>query len=128
MCWRNVDLVLLRDLADIEQAKNFDFFYSVIVSQHNPPPVIAKLLRIIMAKLNSGGGFLFQLPTYLKGYEFRVEKYLLSHDPVGNGFEMHAFPMHNVLEIIQDAGGCLTKRGVGRKLDGHLRFSHVFRS
>ena len=49
----------------------------------------------------------FQLPTHLKGYEFIVEKYLLSHDPVGNGFEMHALPMHNVLEIIQDAGGCL---------------------
>jgi SAM-dependent methyltransferase len=104
---RNVDLVLLRDLADIEQNKNFDFFYSVIVLQHNPPPVIAKLLRIIMAKLNSGGGFLFQIPTHLKGYEFIVEKYLLSHDPVGNGFEMHALPMHNVLEIIQGAGGCL---------------------
>ena len=103
---KNVDLVLLRDLADIEQTSNFDFFYSIIVLQHNPPPVIAKFLRIIMANLNSGGAFLFQLPTHVHKYKFSAEAYLRSN-PVGNSFEMHALPMHIALEIIQEAGGSL---------------------
>src|SRR5271167_900672 len=59
----NVDWLLLRDLQQLEDVESFDFFYSIIVLQHNPPPVIARLLRIILKKLRSGGAFLFQVPT-----------------------------------------------------------------
>lgn len=101
----NASLLLLRDIAQLESLGGFDFFYSVIVLQHNPPPIIAKLLRTIFKSLRSGGGFLFQVPTHRPNYEFSARAYLESPDPAGSGFEMHAIPMHVVLDIIQAAGG-----------------------
>ncbi len=89
----NVDWLLLRDLQQLEDAESFDFFYSVIVLQHNPPPVIARLLRIILRKLRSGGAFLFQVPTQMHRYAFSTAAYLESPDLDGKSFEMHALPM-----------------------------------
>ena len=44
----NVDLILLQDLKQLEDMKAFDFFYSVIVLQHNPPPIMAEMLRLTL--------------------------------------------------------------------------------
>ena len=101
----NVDLILLRDLEQLEDIDGYDFFYSVIVLQHNPPPIMARMLSIILKKLRSGGAFLFQVPTHVPAYEFSVQSYLESDDLVGVGFDMHALPMHIVFQIIQEAGG-----------------------
>ncbi len=101
----NVDLILLRDLEQLEETRNFDFFYSLIVLQHNPPPIMARMLRIILKNLRPGGGFLFQIPTHSPGYRFIAELYLESYDPVGDSFEMHVLPMHVVLGIIEEVGG-----------------------
>jgi SAM-dependent methyltransferase len=100
----NVSLVLLRNLEQLQEVDPFDFFYSVIVLQHNPPPVIARMLQTILRKLRTGGAFFFQVPTYPPGYEFNVAAYLQRSNSVGSSYEMHALPMHAVLDIIADAG------------------------
>ncbi|WP_425069221.1 methyltransferase domain-containing protein [Reyranella sp.] len=100
----HVDLMLLRDLRQIEDLSGIDFFYSVIVLQHNPPPLMAEILRVVFGKLRPGGAFLFQVPTHTPGYKFSSKDYLASRDPVGEDFEMHALPMHKILDIIANAG------------------------
>ncbi len=44
----NVDLVLMESLGTLENLPSFDFFYSTIVLQHNPPPLIDRMLKIIL--------------------------------------------------------------------------------
>jgi SAM-dependent methyltransferase len=101
----NVSWLLLRDLEQLQEVEEFDFFYSIIVLQHNPPPVIARLLQTILNKLRSGGGFFFQVPTQPPGYSFSTAGYLERPNLVGTSYEMHALPMHAVLDIIAEAGG-----------------------
>ena len=61
----NVNLRLLSNLQDIQSfLEPYDFFYSIIVLQHNPPPVIKRILELALARLERGGAFLFQFePT-----------------------------------------------------------------
>jgi SAM-dependent methyltransferase len=99
----NVGLLLLRDLKQLEQAEDFDFFYSILVLQHNPPPIIARMLQIILRKLRRGGSFFFQVPTLIAEYEFDAGAYL-NTSPAESGYEIHALPMHAVLDIIVGAG------------------------
>src|SRR5713101_3153881 len=51
----NVDLVHLDSLSAFESLPEFDLFFSVIVLQHNPPPLIAALLKTALNKLRPGG-------------------------------------------------------------------------
>lgn len=101
----NVNLVLLRELRQLEEIAEFDFFYSILVLQHNPPPMVARMLRIILKKLRSGGGFLFQVPNQTPGYSFSIDAYLGRPNPAAMAYEMHALPMSAVLDAITDAGG-----------------------
>ena len=52
---------------DIEGLPKADVIYSVIVLQHNPPPIMAIIVRQFMKGLNPGGVAYFQLPTYRAG-------------------------------------------------------------
>jgi SAM-dependent methyltransferase len=80
-----------------------DFIYSMIVLQHNPPPVIEKILLAFARLLKPGGIAYFQVPTYRVDYEFRLADYL--RDQVGRKeMEMHAFPQARVFEIFAEAG------------------------
>jgi SAM-dependent methyltransferase len=101
----NVTLHHLQELGELEEFGAIDFFYSIITLQHNPPPVIAYMLRILLAKLRGSGCFLFQVPTYRPEYKFIAQDYLDESDPTGTRFEGHALPMHVVLGIIQESGG-----------------------
>ena len=120
----NVSLVLLRDLRQLRETEEFDFFYSILVLQHNPPPVVARMLRILLKRLRSGGSFLFQVPNLTPGYTFSVDAYLQRPNEVGTSYEMHALPMHAVLDIIADAGG-RTKEVMLDMLSGGVG-SHTF--
>ena len=53
-----------------------DLLYSVLVMQHNPPPVIAELLRAFLGRVNVGGFAFFQVPTYAENYEFTLDRYV----------------------------------------------------
>ena len=89
-----------------------DFFYSIIVLQHNPPPVILALLRIALTALKPGGIALFQVPTYIVGYRFSLSEWIATDH--GLDMQMHCVPQDTVLEIIS-ASGC---RLLGVREDG----------
>jgi len=97
----NVELVQVDRIGAIERLPNFDAFFSVIVLQHNPPPLIRHLLRTILGRLNPGGLAYFQVPTYIHGYAFDAEAYLASPIPFTTA-EMHVQP--ELFEIAAEAG------------------------
>jgi SAM-dependent methyltransferase len=83
--------------------EGYDVFYSAIVLQHNPPPIIHQLLDACLARVNPGGYAYFQLPCYLDGYRFDVASYL-----AGAGrrdeMEMHALPQREVFALLAKHG------------------------
>jgi SAM-dependent methyltransferase len=95
----NVRLIHLTALSEIESMPMADLFYSVLVMQHNPPPVIAELLKAFLGRRNVGGFAFFQVPTYAENYEFTIDRYV----PSGQ-MEMHVLPQKNVFEILNDTG------------------------
>jgi SAM-dependent methyltransferase len=98
---RNVSFLQLNKLNDLETVSGFDVFFSVIVLQHNPPPIIAYMLRTILGRLNANGLGYFQVPTYSRNYDFRMDKYL-SEIQHGQNMEMHVLPQQHVLDIIYE--------------------------
>jgi len=89
-----------RDKGDIEIAE-CDVFYSRIVFQHNPPPIIQDLIVRSLGSLRPGGIAIFQVPTYIEGYAFRLQEYLQL--PVKLDMEMHCIPQSVVFELISAA-------------------------
>lgn len=100
----NVEFRLLRQRRDLVM-KGVDFFHSVIVLQHNPPPVIADILENAFAGLNDGGGAFFQVTTYGMEYSWDFQKYVTDQVPRGET-EMHAVPQSVVFSLAARAG-CL---------------------
>ena len=98
---RNVTFVHLQRLEELSALPVFDFFYSRIVLQHNPPPVMAHMLGSILERLSPGGYCLFQLPTYRDSYRFAVTDYLASRPA---GMEMHCLPQRCVHDIFRRHG------------------------
>ncbi|QYU66450.1 class I SAM-dependent methyltransferase [Leptolyngbya sp. 15MV] len=80
-----------------------DLFYSRVVLQHNPPPIMRFLLRAALDALLPGGVAVFQLPTYIQGYAFRLEEYLAGMHKLDNQ-ELHALPQRFVFQAIADSG------------------------
>jgi SAM-dependent methyltransferase len=80
----------------------WDLWFSRIVLQHNPPPVIAWLLRIAFAGLAPGGVAIFQVPTHCVGYRFGVEAHLARQGEPG--MEMHVLPQAAVFALAAEAG------------------------
>jgi len=90
-----------RDLADLPRV---DFIYSVLVLQHNPPPVIASILKNLIRTLNPGGAIIFQLPTYRLNYRFSLHDYL-GNEGKKREMEMHVLSQKRIFEIIDQEGG-----------------------
>lgn len=99
--WSN--LYLLNSLPQV------DCIMSIITLQHNPPPIIAWILKKLFAALKPGGVAYFQVPTYRNGYLFEVERYLHSEPP--KSLEMHFIPQFEIFDIINDSGcACIEVR------------------
>lgn len=98
----NVRLVRVESLG-LETIPEFDTFFSVIVLQHNPPPIAAALLDTILRKLRPGGIAYFQVPTYGPAYSFGVAEYLSGMER-RIGMEMHVLPQPAVFEILRRNG------------------------
>jgi SAM-dependent methyltransferase len=79
-----------------------DFFYSRLVFQHNPPPVIRELIRLALNALHPGGLAIFGVPVYLADYRFRIEEYL--RQPPTPFIEMHCLPQREIFSLIAGAG------------------------
>ena len=97
----NVELILLKKAQDINKIGHFDVLFSVMVLQHNPPPVQAFQLEGLLGKIGAGGGFLFQTQTSLPGYSFDLSAYLGSPIDV---MDMHCLPMRYIYDIIRKCG------------------------
>jgi len=80
-----------------------DLFYSRIVFQHNPPPIIHQLIKNALESLNPGGIALFQVPTYINGYEFQLEEWMNKDHALD--MQMHCIPQTAVFKIA-DLTGC----------------------
>jgi SAM-dependent methyltransferase len=80
-----------------------DLFYSRIVFQHNPPPVMLMLIEKALAAIEPGGVAVFQCPTFIHGYEFRVADYLTKMKAIDNQ-ELHALPQREIFSAIVKAG------------------------
>ncbi len=53
----------LVDAPDFSMTAPYDLWFSHLVLQHNPPPIMAMILRRMFAMLSPGGVSLFQIPT-----------------------------------------------------------------
>ena len=95
----NINTIKVDQFSDVERLPFYDFLYSKIVLQHNPPPIIARTFDVLCEKLYPGGVGVVQIPTYAKGYEFLVDKYLKNIDEPKK-MEMHILPQRVVFEIL----------------------------
>jgi len=95
----NVTFSQLRGIDDVAQLGQFDAVFSVIVLQHNPPPVIVRMLRDLLALLRPGGVAFFQLPTYRTGYRFVIDEYLAHQNE--KAMEMHFVPQSALFELLE---------------------------
>jgi SAM-dependent methyltransferase len=98
----NVDTVLLKSPDQLVQLPPFDFFYSIIVLQHNSPPIQKTMLEMILRRLSSGGLCLFQTPdTFHSRYSFSASEHLSSEQLT---LDMHCLPKVVVLKLLRDHG------------------------
>lgn len=121
----NVEFIHLDDPRAMHQFPNVDVILSVITLQHNPPPVMAWMLRNLLSILNSGGVAYIQIPTYRNGYLFEAERYLQTTQP--NTLEMHFLPQHEVFRAISESGSiCLEIREDAMVGDESQMLSNTF--
>jgi SAM-dependent methyltransferase len=99
----NVEFRLLRGRDDLAVVKRADLFHSVIVLQHNPPPIIADILQHALAGLNAGGAAFFQVPTYGFNYVWNYDRFM-AHDLPAGDMEMHVVPQSVVFALATQAG------------------------
>jgi hypothetical protein len=99
----NVDFHLVRTRGDLDVLQGTDFFHSILVLQHNPPPLIADILSTAFAGLNPGGAAFFQVPTYAIDYRWLYEEYFAETVPRQN-MEMHVLPQSVIFDLAAKAG------------------------
>jgi SAM-dependent methyltransferase len=98
----NVTLKQLTDIRALNDLPSVDAIFSVITLQHNPPPVIAWMLRTLLGCLKPSGVAYLQIPTYRNGYLFEAERYL--NTPPTKSLEMHFLPQHEIFKIVDESG------------------------
>jgi SAM-dependent methyltransferase len=99
----NVTLGKVDEIPSLENLERVDLVFSLVVLQHNPPPVIAYVIRMLLRSLNPGGVACFQVPTYSRRYRFDAKQYLRSSSST-RSFEMHLLPQQAVFRIVQEEG------------------------
>jgi SAM-dependent methyltransferase len=99
----NITFALLNEIKRYLTLPPFDVFFSIIVLQHNPPPLMAFILETILQRLLPGGVAYFQIPTYIVNYEFIADRYLDTENPPGK-VEVHCMPQTALFDIIGRAG------------------------
>lgn len=98
----NVQFVHLDSIDDVRRLGAYDLLYSRIVLQHNPPPVMLRLLGDLLSLLRPGGVAYFQIPTYKAGYRFKVDEYVAQANVTD--MEMHYLPQAALFESIARHG------------------------
>lgn len=94
----NVSLNHIKNISDISRLHKVDLVYSLIVLQHNPPPVMREILIALCQRVAPGGYLFVQLPTYRKNYHYNVESDL---DRSADKMEMHILPQAEVFKVFE---------------------------
>lgn len=92
----NVDFSLIQSMEEYEKLPKADVVYSVMVLQHNCPPVIEYMLDNMLASLKQDGICMFQVPTYRSYYRFEYNEYM---ENCKENMEMHLLPQKKIFEI-----------------------------
>jgi SAM-dependent methyltransferase len=95
--------IRIATVEEIACLPRFDFFFTRLVLQHNPPPVIKLILERLLYNLEPGGVGIFQLPIATLDYEFAIEQYL-ARAHYTEHMELHALPQVEVFRLIGAAG------------------------
>ena len=99
---KNVEFVLVRNESDLDRMKDAAMFYSIIVLQHNPPPLIRSILDHALRQLQPGGIAYFQVPTYGLNYKFDLKAYLEKSSE--RNMEMHYIPQPAIFDLADRHG------------------------
>jgi SAM-dependent methyltransferase len=101
---KNTLLRHIKYIKDILSLPKVDLVYSILVLQHNPPPLMSLIIREFIKSLNPGGVALFQVPTYRLDYSFSLEDY---YDKEGSNHQMeaHCLPQRTIFNIARQEGG-----------------------
>jgi SAM-dependent methyltransferase len=95
----NVSLSLLDDY--LGGQTSFDLLYSLIALQHNPPPLMYRMLKAFLGRLNEGGVAVFQIPCVIWDYRFRIADFLKKR---ADEMTMHALPQRYVFRALAESG------------------------
>jgi SAM-dependent methyltransferase len=96
----NAKFISINNVEDLGKIGSFDLIISFIVLQHNPPPVMAEILRKLLSCLAPGGCIVIQIPTYIVNYEFAAQAYLANANP---GITANVLPQHEIFRIFFEA-------------------------
>jgi SAM-dependent methyltransferase len=96
---KNISFSQIVGPQDIKNLPKVDLVFTVIVLQHNPPPIIRLIIQELIRALKKGGIAFFQVPTYRLGYKFSLKDYL-EKGVEGDHIEMHLLPQHEIFDII----------------------------
>ena len=96
-----VQFIHIRSLAALDQLPEFDVLFSILVLQHNPPPLISFILDKLLGRLRPGGIAYFQVPTFRVGYTFKIADYL-AEEPLEK-VEMHVLPQRRLHEVARNS-------------------------
>jgi SAM-dependent methyltransferase len=94
----NVEFVLVRGPDDLPSLNGADVFYSILVLQHNPPPITIDILDAALKGLKRGGIAFFQIPTYSCDYSFVEEEYE-NFTRTEKAMEMHCVPQRMIFDL-----------------------------
>ena len=95
---KNIKLQKINSLDELENLPKYDFIFTVIVLQHNPPPVIAIIIDRFFKSLKNDGIVIFQVPTQIKNYSFSADGYFENINKY-DSMEMHMLPQNTILRI-----------------------------
>ncbi len=82
--------------------KNQDIVHSIIVLQHNTPPVIEKTVDLLLQLLAAGGIAILHIPIAKAYYQFDAQAYL-ADERSGQSMEMHILPKANIYQVARQA-------------------------
>ena len=124
----NVEALLLKSPEHLGVVKSIDAFVSVIVLQHNPPPVQYFLLDRIFENINEGGVAFFQTATFNPGYAYQIDHHLGLDTAGFEAWSLHCLPMKNIFQLFRKHGLELLEVIEDGQTGGlHNRFhSHTF--
>ncbi len=118
----NTRLLMLEAFLDSDLT--FDVFFSVIVLQHNPPPIMSAILDACLGRINPGGLAYFQVPCHIYDYGFSVDRYLAGEGRQEH-MEIHALPQHHVFALLARHGLDLIEVTPDDRI-GPIGFSYTF--